>query len=137
MIAEAAVLCLALNAYHEARREGPLGMAAVSQVVINRAESGDRRWPRDVCAVVRQGGERRRGRCQFSWYCDGRSDRPREARAWREARLVAEAVLGGALRVRGLEGATCYHATAMDAPPQWAYKVRPVGTVAGHVFYRC
>ena len=134
---EAAVLCLALNAYHEARSEGALGMAAVTQVVLNRAAAGDRRWPRDVCAVVRQGGERRRHRCQFSWYCDGRSDRPRDARAWREARIVAAAVLDGSLRVRSLEGATCYHSTSMDTPPQWAYKVEPVGVVAGHAFYRC
>lgn len=137
MTLEAAVLCLALNAYHEARGEGALGMAAVSQVVINRAESGDRRWPRDVCGVIYQGGWKRRNRCQFSWYCDGRSDRPRDARAWRDALLVADAVARGGLRVRSLEKATCYHASAMDAPPQWAYKVQPVGVVAGHVFYRC
>ena len=134
---EAAVLCLALNAYHEARREGPIGMAAVTQVVLNRAAAGDRRWPGGICAVVRQGGERPLHRCQFSWYCDGKSDRPREPAAWREARIVAEAMLAGHLRVRSLERATCYHALTIPVPPHWARKVRPVGRIAGHIFYRC
>ncbi len=133
---QAAVLCLALNAYFEARGEGPLGMAAVSQVVINRVESGDRRWPREVCAAIAQ-GEKRRHRCQFSWKCDGKSDRPKAGKAWREARIVAEAMMVGVLRVRALEGATCYHAANMPAPPRWAKRVRPVGEIAGHVFYEC
>ena len=136
MLAES-ILCLALNAYFEARNEGPIGMAAVSQVVFNRAASNDRRWPSEVCAVIEQGGERPLHRCQFSWRCDGKSDVPRDARRWREALIVAEAMVVGGWRVRALDGATCYHAANMQAPPRWAGRSRPVGRIAGHLFYAC
>ncbi len=95
MIAEA-LFCLALNAYHEARNQDIRGMVAVSQVVINRVESD--LFPDDVCEVVMQGPTREswktrqyeyieeedrvyypiRHRCQFSWYCDGKSDEPHD-----------------------------------------------------------
>ncbi len=53
-----AVECLALNIYHEARGEPEAGRLAVGHVVVNRALDG--RFPKDVCQVVRQGGEKRR-----------------------------------------------------------------------------
>ena len=70
--------CMALNIYHEARGEPIEGKIAVGHVVLNRAAS--RRFPGQICAVVKQGGENRRYRCQFSWWCDGRSDRPPRCR---------------------------------------------------------
>ena len=136
MIAEAAVLCMALNAYHEARGQGIRGMLDVSQVVVNRTEAQDRRWPSETCRVVTQGGSHRRGRCQFSWYCDGRGDLPRDAVAWEQAVTVARAVLVGGARVHDLTEATCYHSTKI-ARPAWARGLRPVARRAGHVYYRC
>ena len=65
MIAEA-LMCMALNIYHEAKNQSMLGQIAVGQVVMNRVE--DRRFPNTVCEVVKQ---RKRGVCQFSWFCDG------------------------------------------------------------------
>ncbi len=47
--------CLALIAYAEAAGEGPAGMAAVMQVVRNRA--GDPRFPGDDCAVAVEPGQ--------------------------------------------------------------------------------
>ena len=71
---EAALMCLALNVYFEARNDTMVGQYAVAQVVINRVQSS--KFPNDVCSVVKQ--SRNDGTCQFSWYCDGKSDRPRE-----------------------------------------------------------
>ena len=52
MFAEALV-CLALNVYHEARDQPFIGQVAVAQVVMNRVY--DDRYPDDVCEVVMQG----------------------------------------------------------------------------------
>jgi len=68
------VRCLALNIYFEARSEGEQGQLAVGHVVMNRV--ADRHYPSTVCNVVRQGGEKRLHRCQFSWWCDGEPDKP-------------------------------------------------------------
>ena len=86
----ASIKCLALNMYHEARGQGSAGLLAVSSVVMNRVR--DKRFPNTICEVVHQGPTREswktrqtpdpndakfypiKNRCQFSWYCDGRSD---------------------------------------------------------------
>ena len=84
--------CLAENIYFEARSDSVAGQAAVADVVINRMF--DSRYPNTICKVVTEGPIREswktrqnpdlddservyypvRHRCQFSWYCDGKSD---------------------------------------------------------------
>ena len=68
--------CLAQAIYFEARSEPLSGWAAVADVVINRAL--DARYPATICGVVFQ-GEYRRHKCQFSFACDGLSDRHKTA----------------------------------------------------------
>ena len=68
--------CLALNIYHEARGESLEGRLAVAAVTMNRVR--DKRFPDRVCEGVWQPR-------QFSWTHDGRSDRPREAKAWKRS----------------------------------------------------
>ena len=51
MIAEA-VMCLALNLYHEARSEPLKGQLAVAHVVMNRVN--DPQFPQTVCGVIKQ-----------------------------------------------------------------------------------
>ena len=98
MILETAFICLALNTYHEAKNQSTIGQIATAQVVMNRVE--DDRFPNTVCEVVKQGPTRPswedpekeypiRHRCQFSWYCDGKSDVPKNEKAWRKAQDVA------------------------------------------------
>ena len=50
---EAALVCLAMNIYHEAKNQPSIGQIAVAQVVMNRVM--DSRYPDDVCSVVTQG----------------------------------------------------------------------------------
>ena len=81
--------CLAMAMYWEARGEGPGGMTAVGWTVLNRVRSG--RFPTSPCAVVHQGGER--WPCEFEFWCDGKSDRPREADSWQSAMTIAAQLL--------------------------------------------
>ena len=74
--------CLAQAIYFEARGEPFEGRMAVAEVIRNRVAA--RNYPNDVCGVVFQGAERRH-RCQFSFACDGKSDRPPADAAWRSA----------------------------------------------------
>jgi spore germination cell wall hydrolase CwlJ-like protein len=82
--------CLALTIYFEARGEPDIGKLAVGHVVMNRVT--DPRFPGNVCEVVREGGQEVLHQCQFSWWCDGQSDEPNEATAWRESRSLARRV---------------------------------------------
>ena len=121
MIAEA-ILCLALNVYHEARGEGPEGMTAVGTVTLNRVAHPD--WPDTVCEVVRQ-------RSQFSWT---RGNPPvTEPDAWRMAKIIAtDLLLGEADEVLD-HRALWYHTTAVS--PGWAARLEPLGRIGVHVFY--
>ena len=112
---EAELTCLALNIYHEARGETGSGQAAVGHVVMNRV--ADRRFPNSVCDVVRQGGELTEYGCQFSWWCDGRSDRPRDGRSWQEIEDIARIVYWG-LSKDLTKGALWYHADHVS--PNWS-----------------
>ena len=129
---EAALMCLALNVYFEARNDTMVGQYAVAQVVMNRVQSN--KFPNDVCSVVKQ--SRKDGTCQFSWYCDGKSDRPREPYAWAYAQMVAADVLiGQGIEVTDMtQGATHYHANYVR--PYWADKLEYTVTYGSHLFYK-
>jgi len=137
-VIEAALVCLALNIYHEARDQSYLGQVAVAQVVMNRVE--DDRYPDTVCEVVEQGPTYSwtedfpvRHRCQFSWYCDGKSDKPRDKDAWEQARLISFGVYHDKVD-DVVEGATHYHATYVH--PEWAKTKTKVVQIDDHIFYR-
>lgn len=123
--------CLALNIYHEARGEPLLGKLAVGHVVLNRVAHP--RFPGDVCTVITQGGEWPRGYCQFSWWCDGRSDRPGDSAAWRESQVLAREILIGTHQ-DPTEGALWYHATSVS--PAWRMDFSEGPKIGNHVFYR-
>lgn len=140
MIAEALV-CLALNVYFEARNQPLTGQIAVTQVVMNRVES--EYYPDDVCEVVYQGPTRPswknpdidipvRHRCQFSWYCDGKSDEPKDQEAWQMAVQVAWGVYHE--QVHDLvDGSLWYHAYYVT--PAWASQKAERARIGDHIFY--
>lgn len=125
------VTCLALNIYFEARSEPVDGMLAVGHVVMNRVSH--RNFPNSACDVIRQGGEVVRHRCQFSWWCDGRSDRPRNAVAWDAAKLVAWFIYNGHTE-DPTEGALWYHADYVE--PYWRDAYHRGPQIGRHIFYR-
>ena len=131
MIAEG-ILCVALNVYFEARSEDFLGKIAVGSVVMNRVESPI--FPDNACDVVYQaeylGQWPKRHRCQFSWFCDGLADIPRETEEWAEAVTIATWVHGiGLPDITG--GALWYHSN--DVSPKWA--TTDYLQIGSHKFY--
>lgn len=127
---EESVHCLALNIYHEARGEPEEGQRAVAAVTLNRVTSPA--FPNSVCKVVKQ-GSRKRNQCQFSWWCDRRSEEPREAAAWTRALALSRQALDGEV-ADPTGGALYYHATRVK--PRWAKAFERTGKIGRHIFYR-
>ena len=122
--------CLAQALYHEARGETVRGMFAVAEVILNRVDS--RAYPNTVCGVINQ-GTGARYQCQFTYTCDGISDRVNEQGAWRIVGIVARIMMDGAPRdLTG--GATHYHTRAVN--PNWARVFPRTASIGSHHFYR-
>ena len=139
MLLETALVCLALNTYHEAKNQSMIGQVATAQVVMNRV--ADSRYPNTVCEVVKQGPKYKgsdvpvRHKCQFSWFCDGKSDEPRrDSKEWFKAKEYARIVLSGRIVLDVTEGATHYHATYVK--PAWAKTKTRTTRIESHIFYR-
>jgi spore germination cell wall hydrolase CwlJ-like protein len=128
-------LCLAEAVYYEARAEGWRGMVAVGVVIQNRVE--DARYPSDICGVVRQGlyrnGNPVKHQCQFSYYCDGKPERPAEQDAWTMAQDIATLLTTTSVVVAGIEDATHYHAAWVQ--PSWSTRLEKRQQIGGHIFY--
>ena len=124
------IRCLAQTIYFEARGEPDTGKLAVGHVVMNRVL--DRRFPTDVCEVVRQGGEERRYLCQFTWWCDGRSDTPRDVRAWDQSLMFARMIYWGFTQ-DPTGGALWYHADYVA--PYWKDAFKRGPKIGRHIFY--
>jgi spore germination cell wall hydrolase CwlJ-like protein len=92
----------------------------------------DPRFPATVCAVIQQGGEMVRHRCQFSWWCDGRSDRPLDRRSWEAAKTIARTVYWG-LSEDPTRGALWYHADYVA--PYWSKAFEEGPIIGRHIFY--
>lgn len=130
--------CLAKNIYFEARSETIEGQVAVAWVTLNRMESS--RFPDTLCGVVYQArtdsnGNPRRHQCQFSWFCDGKSDRIRNQREWEDVLLITEVVLLDWARAKEspVQNATYYHADYVS--PYWADDYVRIAQVDSHIFY--
>tara|TARA_R100000742_G_C4272578_1_gene91824 strand:- start:1141 stop:1575 length:435 start_codon:yes stop_codon:yes gene_type:complete len=134
----ATITCLAQNIYFEARDQPTVGQMAVAYVVLNRVHHPA--WPDTVCGVIREGPTYSwkqdypiRNRCQFSWYCDGKPDIPKDQRAWNRAVSIAEEVYYSyGLTINVVDGATFYH--SVDVDPAWNREY--ITTIEDHIFYR-
>ena len=136
--------CLAQNVYFEARNQPLAGQFAVISVTINRVN--DHRFPDTVCGVVYQGPHRPtwkgtgemipvRHRCQFSWYCDGLSDRIYHTEEFERIFNLTIGVMDGTMTVVDItEGATHYHADYVE--PAWAKTKTKTIEIEDHIFYR-
>jgi len=121
-----AFMCLALNIYFEARGESIPGKWAVGQVVLNRVE--DKRFPNNICGVVKQ-------HKQFSWYWDGKSDKPGVNKAWADSKKVAKILLHKhrSAPYDFSEGATHYFNPNL-ADPYWRNAGELTTIIGNHVF---
>ena len=128
MIPEAAIICLALNGYMEARSEPPDAELAVAMVVLNRAK----RNPWTVCNTVFTP-------YQFSWTIlpPAVNDRPAFDRS---KQIAAEAFstadfTGGSTHYHTVQRPPALHKEA-QWPPRWTRSMVKTGTWGKHVFYR-
>jgi len=122
--------CLALTLYHEARGEPFVGQLAVAEVVLNRMES--KQFPDTVCGVVQQSNKKA---CQFSWWCDGKSDAPANLDAWERAQEISEiAVQRQSSLIDLTEGSLFYHSVKVN--PSWSSSFKRVARIGQHIFYR-
>jgi N-acetylmuramoyl-L-alanine amidase len=127
---DAQISCLAKNIYWESRSEPRAGQLAVAHVTINRMVHP--KFPATICGVVYQGDESTFGRCQFSWWCDGKSDHPTEHRAWKSAVELAAAVVSGR-HSDPTNGALFFHHHKVR--PHWATSKRLSAQIGKHLYY--
>ena len=132
------VECMAKNIYYESRSEPIEGQIAVAQVTLNRVQ--DTRFPNTICEVVKQGltyesGHPIKNKCQFSWYCDGKSDKMKNHDLETKVLITVYETLS--LWYQGIditEGATHYHADYVN--PGWAKKLRYTTRIGTHKYYK-
>ena len=132
--------CMAKNIYFEAATQSTAGKLAVAFVTKNRVDSTH--FPSTFCDVIYEGphyasGHPKRDRCQFSWYCDGMGDNPREGYGWRNSQSVAKWFYDHKDRLMDItDGATHYHANWMEKFPKWSKKYKKNVTIDDHIFYK-
>lgn len=146
------VVCLAANIYHEAGNQDRAGKDAIAYATLNRVY--DSRWPDTICEVVYDArmvtswrGEQVpvRHACQYSWFCDGKSDKiqvryisgsnagePIEInmQVWKESLVAAMHAMVGISEDKTC-GATHYWNPEL-ASPDWGYPI--VAQIGDHVF---
>jgi spore germination cell wall hydrolase CwlJ-like protein len=130
--------CLQKNAYFEGRNQGTAGIIAIVMVTINRVDSP--RFPNNVCDVVYQSKKNINGRilknkCQFSWYCDGKSDKIFDEVSWLDVRAeVYNALLLRKMSTDITEGSMWYH--SIKVYPNWRTEMQFVTIIGDHIFYK-
>ena len=119
-----------------------LGQFAVSLVVMNRVK--DDRYPNTICSVVEQKTSKWswkkngvfypiRNRCQFSWFCDGKSDDPKEPTTYAKMLDMAKDLVYDRIQIVDFtEGATHYQIMFSE----WRNTKTKTVEIADHIFYR-
>lgn len=135
---ESFIACVATAIYFEARGEPIVGQIAVGHVIMNRVENQN--FPNDPCSVVTQSQTYKwnpdlpiKHRCQFSFYCDGKSDKPKDKNAYELARMIAYGVLNDRV-IDPTDGSVYYHADYVT--PVWASEKRYYRQIKTHIFYK-
>jgi spore germination cell wall hydrolase CwlJ-like protein len=124
-----ALTCLARTLYWEARGESEASMKAIANVVMNRL--GHDGFPDTVCGVVKQGHEQ--GLCQFSWWCDGRSDHAWEEDPYKISKEIARRALN--LQLTDLTGGALYF-HHRDVDPRWSLHYVKTVEIGDLVFFK-
>lgn len=132
MLVSSAMICLALNIYHEARGEPEVGRQAVAMVTLNRAGYDHSK----VCDVVFEPH-------QMSWTTGtvsrqgpyfklDESLRPKEKKVWERCKAIAARNLK-ARQKDPTRGATHFHTT--EVRPKWARYAIKTARLGNHFFY--
>lgn len=130
VISEEEITWLALNIYFETRHEKK-GWGPVAETVLNR--KGDPRFPNTIFGVVTQGGESLY-KCQYSWRCDGKSDRPRNLRVWKQVKRFSKEFLEGKHQ-RIVGDAVFYYNHGLAPSTCWGKASSFIKTIGSHRFF--
>jgi len=146
--------CLAQNVFMEAKGENLAGKSAVAHVTLNRVKH--EKYPDSVCSVTKQAKLRTNwkgyevpiiGMCQFSWYCDGKSDNIQviyekgkakgkqiapNMEAWKQSVQVSLLALKG-VTIDPTSGATHYYNHNISSP-NWGQVYPVVAILSNHTF---
>lgn len=144
--------CLSINSYFETRGEKFNDKVSMAQAVMARVEDdkGEFRNYNSPCEVVHKAnynisGNVIRNQCWYSWFCDGKSDKPRiyrkdgsinqqEMDAWNDS-VMAAYYAHEDLYPDLIDGATHYYNDQL-ASPGWANNYDVVARVGKHVFLK-
>jgi spore germination cell wall hydrolase CwlJ-like protein len=124
-----ALTCLSRTIYWEVKGGAPADMEAVANVVLNRL--GHDGFPDTVCGVVKDGSEKKS--CQFSWWCDGRSDDVQEEGRYDVAKEIARKALNQQLTDR-TGGAMYFH--DRNVSPAWIKQYLKTAETGKFLFYK-
>ncbi len=124
-----AIVCLSRTIYWEAKGGTDADMEAVANVVLNRL--GHEGYPDTICGVVKQGSEKKA--CQFSWWCDGRSDQVQEDERYAASKEIARKALNQQLTDR-TQGAMYFH--DRNVKPVWATEYIKTAETGKFLFYK-
>lgn len=122
------IFWLALNIYYEARSEELDSRKSVAYVTLNRVKHYN--YPSTIKDVVTE-------RDQFSWYWDGKPDRPLEREAWQSAQILAEDILEQYAAGDYYDDLTMYstHYHRYDIQPEWSFAFEESTRQGSHIFY--
>lgn len=136
---QADINCMALNIYFEARGEPEDGQYVVSEVVMWRVMHEN--FPDSVCEVIQDAKYHKwnkkilvRNACQFSWFCDGKPDRPLDGEAFQQALDISKNILTNPFYEPKIDYALYYHADYVN--PYWSDHVTHVAQVGKHHLYK-
>ncbi len=120
--------CLSRTVYWESKGQGDRGMALVAQTTINRVNSEKKYFPNTICQVIKQ----RIGRsCAYSFYCDGKSDRPVELDEYKKAKDIAQRAING--EYKNLSSALYFK--KCNVVSGFFNKLRYLGREKAHCYY--
>ena len=134
------VFCLAKNIYFEAGNQPEAGRLAVGLVTLNRVDM--KQYPDTVCEVVEQGPTMInwkgnvlpiRNKCQFSWFCDGKSDFPEDSKTFEECLIIARLLIEDVV-YDFTDSSSHYHNDTVH--PYWADHLKRTVTIDNHIFYK-
>lgn len=131
MVISTALLCLAINIYHEARGEPVLGQYGVALVTMNRAQA-DEKVCKEVFRKSQFSWTTGVVKTKYGWKIPGHM-KPIDQFSWNRAQTVARITLDGKI-MDVTKGATHYHASYVN--PYWKSAYQRGPKIGSHIFYR-
>lgn len=129
-----AMVCMALNVYHEARGSTVQDQMSTSYIVLNRMQ--DPSFPLTVCDVVWEYTTMKSGKkiAQFSWTRDGASDIPKTKSSWELAQKIAYVVIKDSSLINLVGDRLNYFAHNSILPPSWARHAYDPVIIGAHTY---